>query len=465
MRKVWRKATLLRRILAPRVLESSSIPPDELARVARTGCRISVIVPVHDTPPELLNECIRSVVGQAYPNWELCVCDDASTREETRRVLELYRGSDPRLRIVRSDVSLHIARASNLAAEQASGKFVAFLDHDDRLHPAALFEIAKADLEFDDIDLMYTDEDKLDQAGERCDTYFKPDWSPEHLDSVMYVLHLLVVRKSLFWALGGLRHEVTGAQDYDLALRASARARRIHHIDKVLYHWRMTTGSAAAVVEAKPYALLAAKRALSDSISERGLVATVEEGLLPGTFRVRRSVRGEPPVTLLILTDHRKRDISQRGEIDLLGNFVRSVLDKSTYRNRRIVVVDNSNAPDATRRWLENHGAKLVSYASSAPFNYPRKLNFALRSVDTEHVILLNDDLEVITPDWIESLLEFSQEPGIGVAGAQLLYPDGRIQHAGIVLGVNDSAAHVFHGMLRMRVGYNGYSHVIRNYS
>lgn len=464
-RKLWRKAGRLNRKFATRVLPSASIPPQQLERMARAGCRVSVVVPVHDTPPDLLEECIRSVLEQAYPNWELCICDDASTREDTRLALEAHRGTDPRIRIVRSEAPLHIARASNLAAEQATGKYLAFLDHDDRLHPAALYEIARADLDRGDIDVMYTDEDKLDASGRHCDTYLKPDWSPEHLDSVMYVLHLLVVRKSLFWALEGLRHEVSGAQDYDLALRACAKARHVHHIDKVLYHWRMIAGSAAAQVNAKPYALQAARRALADSLAERGLQAEVGEGLLPGTFRTRRAVRGDPPVTLLILTNHGKRDIPGRGEVRLLDNFVTSVVERSTYRNYRIVVVDNGNAADDTRRMLAGCAARLVTYARTPSFNFPKQLNFALQSVDTEQVLLLNDDLEVISPDWIESLLEFSQDPDIGVAGAQLFYPDGRIQHAGIVLGVNGSAAHIFHGMPGSQVGYNGYSHLVRNYS
>jgi GT2 family glycosyltransferase len=461
----WRKAKGLRRAFSRRNYLSWLVDPGERGRVSAQGCRISVIVPVHDTPPDYLEECIQSVIAQTYENWELCICDDASAREDTRAALERYRGTDPRIRIVRSERNLHISRATNLAAEQASGKFLAFLDHDDRLHPLALYEVARADLAQGDIDLLYSDEDKLDASGAHRDTYLKPDWSPEHLDSVMYVLHMLVVRKSLFWALGGLRHEVAGAQDYDLALRASAKARRVHHIDKVLYHWRMMAGSAAAAVDAKPYALQAARRALVDSVAERGLQAEVEDGLLPGTFRVRRAIRGDPPVTLLILTNHGTRKIPGRGEVDLLGNFVTSILERSTYRNRRIVVADNGNAPGDARRRLEGCGAKLVSYALAGSFNFAKKLNFALRSVETEQVILLNDDLEVVTPDWIESLLEFTQEPDIGIAGAQLLYADGRIQHAGIVLGTNDSAAHIFHGMPGSSIGYNGYSHLIRNYS
>ncbi len=447
-----------------RQVAERSLPPD-LGSVQRKGCLISVVVPVHDTPPELLETCIQSVVRQAYENWELCICDDASARPETLAALEKWRGADPRIRIVRSDENLHISRASNLAAEQATGRYLAFLDHDDVLHQHALYEVAKADLAYPDIDLLYTDEDKIDPSGAHCDAYLKPDWSPEHLDSVMYVLHMLVIRKSLFWRLGGLRDEVTGAQDYDLALRASAVARRIHHVDKVLYHWRMIPGSAATAVDAKPYALERARRALADALAARGEHGRVVDGAYEGSFRIRRTIEGDPPVTLLILTNHGRRDVEGRGEVDLLANFVTSIRTRSSYRNYRILVVDNGNASEVARNLLHREGVRLESFDYQPPFNFPRKLNFALRFVDTELVILLNDDLEVITPDWIESLIEHAHRPAIGVVGAQLLYPDERIQHAGIVLGLIGAAGHVFHGMPSTSVGYNGYSHLVRNYS
>lgn len=439
--------------------------PEDLGQVHEKGCLISVVVPVHDTPPEWLEACIQSVVRQVYENWELCICDDASSRPETLAVLERWRGADPRIRIVRSDQNLHISRASNLAAEQATGRYLAFLDHDDALHPRALYEVAKADIAHQDIDLLYTDEDKIDLAGKHRDAYFKPDWSPEHLESVMYILHLLVIRKGLFWRLGGLRDEVTGAQDYDLALRASAAARRIHHVDKVLYHWRMIPGSAAASADAKPYALARARRAVEDALASRGERGRVDDGAYPGSFRVRRAIEGEPPVTLLILTNHGRRHVEGRGDVDLLPNFIDSIRSRSTYRNYRVLVVDNGNASEATRVRLDRDGIRLVSFDLQPPFNFPRKLNFALDFVDTELVVLLNDDLEVISPDWIESLLEHAQRPAIGAVGAQLLYPDGRIQHAGIVLGLVGAAGHVFHGMPSAEIGYCGYSHLLRNYS
>ncbi|HUJ73862.1 MAG TPA: glycosyltransferase, partial [bacterium] len=387
-------------------------------------------------------------------------------RQDTLDVLERCRSGDPRIKIVRAPENLHIAGASNLAARQATGEFLAFLDHDDVLHPHALREVALALQQFPETDLLYTDEDKINSDGNRHqDPFYKPDWSPEYLESVMYMLHMLTVRSALFRELGGFRTQVSGAQDYDLALRASRLARRVHHIPKILYHWRMIPGSAAAAIDAKPQAIRAARLALQDALSASGQPGHVEDGLLPATFRARWDIVGNPPVTLLILTNHVARSIPGRGRIHLLQHFIRSILDKSTYPNYRILVVDNGNAQRPIKRYLDRNGVRVVSYSYAGPFNYSRKFNFSTRYVETNHVICLNDDLEVITPEWIESLLEFSQKPEIGVAGARLLHAQGTVQHAGVVLGVNGSAAHLFHGLPGDQVGYYGYSHVIRNFS
>jgi O-antigen biosynthesis protein len=438
---------------------------DGAPKVPPSALRISVVVPVYNTPPVVLESCIRSVLAQRHTEWELCMCDDGSQLAGTRAVLQKYVGSDPRIRIVTSDRNLGISGATNLAAEQATGVMLAFLDHDDVLHAEALAEIAHAVDESPDIDLLYTDEDKLEADGRHSEPYYKPDWSPEHLGSVMYMLHCLVVRKALFWKLGGSRCEFSGAQDYDLALRASAVARRIHHIPKVLYHWRKIPNSAAAVVDAKPAALAAAGRALEDAVARLDPPARVVPGLLPGTFRVRRPIAAGTPVTLVIPTRDAIVQIERRGRVALLRNFISSIVEKSTYRDFRILVVDNGGLSPETQELLRSVGARSVSFRVEGPFNYAQKANFALSHVETEHFVLLNDDLEVIAPDWIEALLEFSQVPGIGVVGARLLYPDRRLQHAGMVCGVNGTVAHAFVGLPADAVGYNGFTHLIRDYS
>lgn len=376
------------------------------------------------------------------------------------------KGIDPRIKIIRSDRNLHIARATNMAAEFATGQFIGFLDHDDTLEVNALECIVRAiSTAPDEIDLIYSDEDKIEPDGSYSDPYLKPGWSPEHLRSVMYVLHFFVIRKRIFLELGGLRHEFSGAQDYDLALRATAVARRIYHIPRILYHWRKIPGSAAAEVDAKPQALLNAKLALENHVSSISPGATVTGGQLPGTFRVHWPTDKIDAVTLLIPTNAKTAEIEGRGSILLIQNFIRSIVEKSTFRNYRLLVVDNHNLPAEARSYIEDIGGEVASYRYEGRFNFSRKLNFSFSAVRTENVIILNDDLEVISPDWIEALLSFSAMEEIGAVGARLLYPNGKIQHAGMALTPDGSCAHVFHNLPKGQVGYYGYTHLIRNYS
>jgi GT2 family glycosyltransferase/glycosyltransferase involved in cell wall biosynthesis len=447
--------------------------PDGAPERARTAIRamqrrprISVITPVFNVEAQWLRRCVDSVLAQWYPEWELCLCDDGSTNEETRKVLESYRGRDPRIKVVFEEENRGIAAASNRAAEFATGEFLAFLDNDDELSPDALLEVARAIESSPEADLLYTDEDKIDESGAVCDPYFKPAWSPEHLQSVMYLLHLLVVRKKLFLQLHGFRPEYSGAQDYDLALRVAERARQIVHVPKVLYHWRKIAGSAAQIVDAKPAALEAGLRALQDFVERRKLPADVRPGLLPGTFRVKYTVLGRPPVTLVVLAGNKTIRRAGGDDAVLALNLARSVVSKTEYANYRILVVHDGNQTLETLRGLEALGCDLVEFPGPyKPFNFSRKANWSLRRSATEHIVLMNDDLEVISGDWLEALLEYSQQPAIGAVGGRLLFPDGRLQHAGIVLGVNQGAAHIHHMAAPGFVGYNGFTHLVRNYS
>lgn len=428
---------------------------------------ISVIVPVYNVAAIYLERCIESIKAQSYPFWQLCLADDGSTNPETLAVLRRYEGSDARIRVRYLPNNLGIAAASNHAVEMSTGDYLAMLDNDDELAPDALLHVAIAVSADRTIDCLYTDEDKLDPSGEHREPYCKPDWSPEHLESVMYVLHLLVVRKSLFLDIGGFREEFSGAQDYDLMLRISRKTARIHHIPEVDYHWRMVPGSAAAQVDAKPAALDAAKRALADHIAiKHGGNAWVEPGLLPGHFRLRHRIAGDPPVTILITTNNSRTTLAERGEFVMVDNLVRSILEKTSYANHRIIVVDNGNSSAEQLDERRRHGVKTIAYPCPAgPFNYARKCNFSVRQVSTEHLVILNDDMEVINRDWLEALLEFSQLPDIGVVGAKLFHADGTIQHCGIVIGVNQGSAHMYHSFPGDFVGYNSFTHIVRNYS
>jgi GT2 family glycosyltransferase/glycosyltransferase involved in cell wall biosynthesis len=438
--------------------------------IASLGARrpvISLIVPVYNVAPVWLEACVLSVLKQSYPFWELCLCNDASTEKPTLALLQRLQGVDPRIKIRHAPRNLGIAGASNLAVEMATGEFIAMLDNDDTIHPDALLEVARALFANADIDVIYTDEDKIDEQGRLIDTYHKPDWSPEHLESVMYVLHMLVVRKRLFLEVGGFRAEYSGAQDYDLMLRLSRRTQKVHHIARALYHWRAVQGSAAAVVDAKPYALQAGLRALQDHVAQKhGDRAWVEDGLLPGTFRVRRKILGRPRVSLLILTNNGELDLPGRGSFHMVDNLVDSILRRTNYRNYEVVVVDNSKLAAEQIARFRTLGVRVENFTGPVvPFNYAAKANYALRICRTEHLVLLNDDMEVINEDWLTSLLELSQDPEVGAVGARLLHADGTIQHVGCVIGVNNGTAHVYHSFPGDFIGYNGFTHLIRNYS
>ncbi len=405
---------------------------------------ISVITPVYNVDGVYLRHCVESVRSQYYPFWELCLCDDGSTSADTIDVLESYRGVDARIKIVRNERNAGIAGASNRATEISTGDYLAMLDNDDELAPDALYEVVKAIQANPNIDLLYTDEDKITEQGAFEEHYCKPDWSPEHLLSVMYMLHLLVIRKDLFYNAGGFRAEFDGAQDYDLALRASVNAQAIHHVPKILYHWRYVRGSASETVYAKPHALDSGRRALEDYVRENRMDARVEDGLVPGLYRVHHRIPGNPLVSLCIVSRKQSAAVEGRGEINFLENFVRSIAEKTDYPNYEIVIADES---------------------VEEPFNFSKRANLAFQQAHGKHVVLLHDDMEVISPGWLEALMEFTSQEPVGAVGGKLLLPDDRIQHAGIILGVNEGAAYAFHGLPAGSIGYNAYTHIIRNYS
>jgi GT2 family glycosyltransferase len=419
---------------------------------------ISIIVPVHDTPPALLTACIESVRRQIYDRWELCIADDASTSEETRETLRKY-SQDGRVQVVRLERHGHISAASNAALAMASGEFIALLDHDDELAPDALAEVARYVDAYPEADVIYSDEDKLDASGARCDPFFKPSWSPDLFLSYMYTCHLMVVRRELVEMIGGFRPGFEGAQDYDLMLRLMERNSRVHHIPRVLYHWRKDSGSTAAAPGAKPWAIDAGRRALEDHASRAGLEAEVLPGPTPGMYRFKRAIRGEPLVSIVVPTTGQPR---AHGD-DLLARCLRS-LSRTTWRQFEVVVAADRGflTPDA-REALKDLKHRVVSYEPRASFNFSHKINDAARSAAGEHLVLFNDDLEVIAPDWLTAMLEFSQEAAVGAVGAKLFYPDGRLQHAGMLTGVCGLAAHAFHKHPGQSAGYFGSSLTVRN--
>ena len=299
---------------------------------------------------------------------------------------------------------------------------------------------------------------------------YKPDWSPAYLQSVMYVGRGLAVRKSLFWRLGGLRSLLDGASDYDLVLRASAHARRIHHVPHVLYHRRALSLPVDTSPDDDGASWTAAREALSDFAGGLEPPATVDNGLLPGTFRLRRPLEAAAETTLVVLTSDPVVTLDGRGRVRLLRNLLDSISARTSFSAYRILVVDDGALSDESAAAVAAAGGDRLSFADplrpALGFSFARKVNFALRHVTTDYVILLNDDLEVLSPGWIEALLEPLGDPGVAAVGARLLYPDGTVQHAGIVLGLQGGgAAHVFRGLPRDQVGYGRSTHVIREFS
>ena len=425
---------------------------------------ISIITPVFNTDARWLRNCIESVRRQVYPHWELCLCDDASVAAGPEEVFRQY-ANDERVRVVRQPANAGISAASNSAAALARGEYIALLDHDDELTPDALAEVVRYLNAHPDTDLLYSDEDKLDVNGRRCDPAFKPDWSPDLFLHRMYTCHLTVLRKALFDAVGGFRRGYEGAQDYDLLLRIMERTDRIAHLPRVLYHWRKLPESTASAGSAKPWAMDAGRLALEDYARRSGLDAEVLPGGGAGLFRLKRRIKGDPLVSVVIPTAGRLRTV--RGtEVDLLAQAIRSITAKTTWPNYELVIVaDRSGVPASTARALEGTRHRVIVHDAEGAFNFSRKVNAGVAASAGEHVLLFNDDLDVMDGEWMTAMLEYSQDPAVGAVGAKLLYPDGRLQHVGMILGVNGIAAHAYHQHPGTIPGYMGNTIGPRNYS
>jgi GT2 family glycosyltransferase len=392
--------------------------------------RISILLPVYNTDGRLLIDAIDSVRAQIYRNWQLCIADDGSDRAETREVLTSLAG-DPSIVVIELGGSSGISAATNAALTLADGDYVTFLDHDDLLKPHALAQVARW-LDGDPtLDVIYSDEDKLDPEGQLYDPHLKPDWSPDLLTTQNYLCHLTVARRSLVEEVGGFRSEYDGSQDYDLFLRLTERTRRIAHIPEPLYSWRAVPGSAAAEADAKPYAIVAARRAVADALDRRGYEARVDTTSKLGCFRARYPLPGQPKVSIIIPSKNRGR---------LLRRCITSITERSTYHNFEIVVIDNQSTEAEALGYLATGPARVIRY--SEPFNYARMMNFAARSVECDALLFLNNDTEVINPDWIEALLEHAMRPEVGAVGGRLFFGDGEPQHEGIMLAVGGGWAY-----------------------
>jgi GT2 family glycosyltransferase/2-polyprenyl-3-methyl-5-hydroxy-6-metoxy-1,4-benzoquinol methylase len=391
---------------------------------------VSIVMPAYNSDPVWLRQAIESVRAQLYESWELCIADDGSTRPGVRELLQEYDSADERIKVAYLEKNQGIGTASNAALAMANGEFVGFLDHDDELKPEALFEVVKLLNERTGLDFIYSDEDKLDESGNLVSPFFKPDWSPDLLMTMNYINHFSVIRKALVDRVGGFRPDYDGSQDYDLVLRVTELTERVAHIAKPLYSWRMVAGSAASVPEAKEFAFTAAKKALTDALARRGLPGEVSDGLVKSTYRTRYAIKGKPRVSIIIPT---------RDRLDMLSRCVQTIRKKSSYENYEILVVDNESRERETLEYLASFQGRVIPYPHA--FNFASIVNAGARAAEGEVLLFLNNDTEVISPDWIEAMLEHAQRPQVAAVGARLLYPDGRIQHEGIIMGLGGGSA------------------------
>lgn len=415
---------------------------------------ISIVMPVYNTPAELLDAALGSVRAQYYENWEVCICNDGSTASHVRKVLDAWAEKDSRIRIVHSENNEGISTASNRALAIASGEYVGLLDHDDELSANALYENVRLLQQHPEADMIYSDEDKLTSKGRRVDPFFKPDWSPEYMLSTMYTCHFGVYRKRLLDQIGGFRVGFEGSQDYDLVLRLIEKTDHIFHIPKILYHWRMAKGSSAVTHGCKPYASTVGKKALLQHLARRGTPGRVRDGKWPGHYRVAFAVDANAKVSILI---------PSRNQARLLRGCIESIEAKTQFHNYEILVVDNQSDDPEAIAYLASLPHRVVAFTD--PFNFSRIINFGAKCASGNYLLFLNNDTRVISPQWLDTMLGLCQQKPIGIVGAKLLYPNNRIQHAGVVLGIGGIAGHAMRGFLRDSKARFGIAGDIRNYS
>lgn len=421
---------------------------------------ISVIMPVYDVDEKWLRAAIESVRRQIYPNWELCIADDASHKPHVRTVLEEYTVMDSRIKVVFRQQNGHISAASNSALELTNGEFMALLDHDDEIPEHALYMVVDELNSHPETDLIYSDEDKIGEQGERCGPHFKPEYSPDLLYSYNMISHLGVYRTSIVKKIGGFREGYEGSQDYDLALRVIEQipANHIRHIPHVLYHWRAIPGSVAMDPYQKEYAHEAARNAIRSHLKRTEVPAFVTQG--HGFYhRVTYPVPTPAPLVSFIM--------GTRDRVDLLRSAVGGLLEQTYYQPVELVIVDNQSHDPATLAFLreieKDERVKVINY--DAPFNFAAINNLGVKQSKGEIVCLINNDIKVISPDWLREMVSHALRPEIGAVGAKLYYPNNRVQHAGIVLGISGIAEHAHRRFSREIVGYVARTHVSQNFS
>lgn len=422
---------------------------------------ISVVMPVYNPPIHFLEAAIESVRNQLYTNWELCIADDASTDKRVLDILKQYAANDKRIKVIFRKSNGHISAASNSALKLATGDYVALMDNDDLLPEHALFWVAKTVIDHPKAVLIYSDEDKIDTNGNRFDPHFKSEWNYNLFLSQNMISHLGVYKTELIKNLGGFRDRYNGSQDYDLALRVIEKIEpdQIVHIPRVLYHWRSHVNSAAQKVGNKKYALSAAKEALNDHLKRKGVDGSVE--ILPhGYYRVRYNLPQELPLVSLI--------IPTRNKFSLISKAIDSILQKTKYKNYEIIIIDNLTNEENALLYLEKVSKDprvRIIKDDETPFNYSSLNNRAVNNAKGDFIVLLNNDIEVITPEWLDEMIGLAIQKDVGIVGAKLWYPNNRVQHAGVILGLGGVAGHIFNGLPKHSIGYFGRSELVQELS
>ncbi len=431
--------------------EKNKPSEEELARQRKKKWKepvtISVLVPAYRTPEAFLRQMIESVLNQTYPYLELCIADGSGENISVEKVVKEYQAKDQRVRYQRLEKNEGIAGNTNAAIRMATGDYLALFDHDDLLAPNALFEVAST-IEKDKADVVYTDEDKVtSDLKEHFQPHFKPDFNPDLLCSNNYICHLFVVKRSLALKLGGQDPAYDGAQDYDFIFRCTEEAEKIVHIAKILYHWRVHQASTADNPTSKMYAFDAGKRAIEAHLQRIGAKAEVSHTKDLGFYRVKYQVQGNPKVSIVI---------PNKDEKETLKKCLESIWQKTTYSNYEIILVENNSTTREIRDYYQEldgkNGVRVVYWDKE--FNYSAINNFGISYAKGEYILCLNNDITVISPEWMEELLANCQRPEVGIVGARLYYPDNTIQHAGIVLGMGGCAGSLFVGLARSRGGY-----------
>lgn len=396
---------------------------------------ISVIIPTYNVSKQLLSECIDSVLNQSYTNFEICIADDNSTLDETIQTLKEYEKND-KIKIVYRKVNGMISECSNTAISVATGDFIVLLDNDDLIEKDALYYLVEALNNDKNIDMIYTDEDKLDFNGRMMEPHFKGDYSPDTLMSVNYICHLCCMRKSIVDSLGGFRSEFDGSQDYDLFLRFTEVTDKIYHIRKVLYHWRQTKTSTAGYMGNKSYAYKAGKKALEDALKRRKIKGEVLENPRVSTYLVKYG--NNNPLVSIIIPIKDKAKMTKR--------CIDSLYEKNTYKNFEIILVDNNSSEEETFKMLDEYKKRdnFRVLRLECEFNYSHINNEAVKIATGDYLLFLNNDTEVLDANFIEWMVGYASLPHVGCVGIKLLYPDKLVQHAGVVLGYGGVAGHIY---------------------